>query len=116
MTEHNDPLQHHEDFVISNQGRLKTALMTLRDTLSEERHETREMLEIYYRYSMGQATQDDMHHANRQFVELIRYMGLGILLILPMAPVSIPLIVKLGRRLGIEVLPVTARKNHTPPE
>lgn len=116
MTEHDDPLQYHEEFVSANHGRLKTALTALRDTLLEERQETREMLEIYHRYSQGLATPEEMHHANRQFVELIRYMGLGVLLILPMAPLSIPLIVKLGHRLGIEVLPTHAKKRQTPSE
>ena len=115
MNEQNDPSHRHEEFVLSNQGRLKAALIALRDAFLEERHETREMLETYYRYSMGQASAEDMHHANQQFAELIRYMGLGILLILPMAPVSIPLIIKLGHRLGIEVLPVAARKRRPPP-
>ncbi|MBU2425362.1 MAG: hypothetical protein KKA56_00630, partial [Gammaproteobacteria bacterium] len=31
--------------------------------------------------------------------------GLGIFAVLPFAPITIPLIVKLGRKLGIEVLP-----------
>jgi hypothetical protein len=116
MSEHDDLLQRHDDFVSANHGRLKTALIALRETLLEERQETREMLEIYFRFTQGQATAEEMHHANRQFAELIRYMGLGVLLILPMAPVSIPLIVKLGRRLGIDVLPNTTRKGHTPLE
>ncbi len=116
MNEPKDPSHPHEQFIISNRGRLKAALSALRDTLLEERQETREMLEIYYRHTRGQATAEEMRHANQQFAELIRYMGLGVLLILPMAPVSIPLVVKLGHRLGIEVLPGTARKGHTTPE
>ena len=109
----NHSLKYLEAFIAANHGRLKTALITLRDTLLEERHETREMMETYYRYTLGQATPEDMHHANRQFADLIRYLGLGVLLIMPMAPVSIPLVVKLGHRLGIEVLPGRPGKDHT---
>jgi hypothetical protein len=109
-----DPIKHLEDFVVAHRERLKEALTTLRDVLREERLETRHMLEIYERYSRGLATNEDMHHANQQFVELIRLMGLGVLLILPMAPLSIPLVVRLGHRLGIEVLPHIPRHGHGP--
>lgn len=97
-------------FVVRYQDRLRSALLTLRDALQEETEETRDMVEVYYRFTMNRASREDMHRANQQFKDLIRMTGLGILLVLPMAPVSIPLIVKLGQRLGVEVMPSAYRR------
>lgn len=104
-------LKHADGFVVRYQDKLRSALLALREGLQEETEETRDMLEVYYRYTMNRATREDMRRANRQFADLIRMMGLGILLVLPMAPVSIPLIVKLGQRLGVEVMPSSYRKD-----
>lgn len=103
-----------EGFIGRYQHKLKAALTTLRDGLKEETVETREMLEIYSRYSVNQATNEEMRRANRQLKDLIKMMGLGVLLVLPMAPISIPLIVKLGHRLGVDVLPSMTRGNNKP--
>lgn len=107
-------LKQADGFVARYHDKLRAALLTLREGLQEETEETRDMLEVYYRYTMNRASREDMHRANQQFKDLIRMMGLGILLVLPMAPVSIPLIVKLGQRLGVEVMPSGYRKGRQP--
>lgn len=107
-------LKHADGFVTRYHDKLKSALVALREGLHEETEETRDMLEVYYRYTVNRASREDMHRANQQFKDLIRMMGLGILLVLPMAPVSIPLIVKLGQRLGVEVMPSVYRKDREP--
>ncbi len=63
------------------------------------------MLEIYQKFSQGKCSKEEMKKANAQFRDLIKSMGLGIILVLPFAPITIPVIVKLGKRLGVDVLP-----------
>jgi hypothetical protein len=84
---------------------LKSSLLKLKAGLAQETIETKEMLEIYQRFTLGESSKEEMTKANAQFRDLIKSMGLGVILVLPFAPITIPLIVKLGRRLGIEVLP-----------
>ncbi len=73
--------------------------------LSQETDETRRMLIIYQRSLQGKATQAELKFANHQLVDVLRATGLGIFAILPFAPITIPILIKLGRKLGIEVLP-----------
>lgn len=89
---------------------LVLSLKKLKSGLAQEGKETREMFNIYYQYLNGQASESDMNVANEQFRDLLRSMGLGAFLILPFAPVTIPIIIKLGRRLGIDIVPSSFRK------
>ena len=82
-------------------GKLKVSLTKLRDGLSKETDETREMLEIYYKYTNGTASEADLAKANEQFRDVIKALGLGIFLILPAAPITIPFFVKLAQMVGI---------------
>jgi hypothetical protein len=54
-----------------------------------------------------------MAKANRQFKSFLRTIGLGALAILPFSPITIPAIVELGKKYGIDVLP-DAFKSKTP--
>ena len=88
---------------------LLKGLYRLRDALAQESKETKEMLEIYFRFTHGKASKEDMSRANAQFRDLIKTSGLGVFAVLPFAPVTIPLIVKIGRHFGIEILPSSFR-------
>lgn len=85
-------------------------LTQVRRVLAEEREETRAMLESYRRYTQGRASDEEMRRANEQFRELLRAAGVGALAVLPFAPLTLPAAVRLGRRLGIEVLPGWLRR------
>jgi hypothetical protein len=63
------------------------------------------MLNTYKRFTKGQASKLEMEEANKQFVDVIRGLGLGILAVLPFSPITLPFVVKLGERIGINVLP-----------
>ena len=76
-----------------------------------EKQETIDMLQTYRRYTQGKATKDELNTANNQFIDLLKGVGLGIFAILPFAPITIPLIVKLGRMVGVEVLPSAFNKS-----
>ena len=46
-----------------------------------------------------------MHTANLQLVDLLKGLGIGVVAILPFSPITIPFIIKVGQRFGIDVLP-----------
>ncbi len=86
-----------------------TQLEIIRKGLAKESAETKEMLKIYTRFSQGQATKQEMQKANEQFRDVLSTMGLGVLVVLPFAPLTIPALVKIGRKLGVEILPSSFR-------
>lgn len=81
------------------------ALIVVKKGLAQESIETKQMLGIYYRSSFNKASKEEMKQANAQFRDLLRAMGVGFLAVMPFAPVTIPLLVKVGRKFGIEILP-----------
>lgn len=85
--------------------KIRRALVTLRDGLAQESVETKDMVVIYGRYSRGKATKEEMRIANRQLRDVVSSLGLGVLLVLPFAPLTLPIIVKLGKRFGIDIIP-----------
>ncbi len=93
-----------------HQVRIKNSLLKLKVALSQETKETHEMLVIYKKFSRNQATPEEMDKANAQFQDLLKTLGLGVFSILPFAPITIPLIIKLGRKFGIDVLPSSFKK------
>ena len=63
------------------------------------------MSATYQRYLRGTATADEMERANAVLRDYLKIAGLGTLLVLPGAPITIPLAVKLGKALGVNILP-----------
>jgi hypothetical protein len=84
---------------------LKLKLVKLRQALAKEGEQTKEMIETYFKYTQGKASEQDMEKANKQFQDFLKTLGLGIFAVLPGAPITIPLIVKLGQMLGVDVIP-----------
>ncbi len=85
--------------------RIRRDLLAIKQALAQEKEETREMLSIYRKYTQGDASATEMKVANEQLVDLIKGLGVGVFAVLPFAPITIPFIIKLGKRFGIEVLP-----------
>ncbi|MBW8182385.1 hypothetical protein [Shewanella nanhaiensis] len=85
--------------------RLKRDLLILKEALSQEKQETKEMLVTYKRYTKKQASSEELREANKQFGDLLKGLGLGMFAVLPFAPITIPLVVKLGKVVGVDVLP-----------
>ncbi|EWH10840.1 hypothetical protein DS2_06101 [Catenovulum agarivorans DS-2] len=85
--------------------RLRRSMLNLRAAMRQEREETKQMMQIYRRHAKGLASKEELEFANNQFFDLLRGLGLGIFAVLPFAPITIPLIVKLGRWVGVEVMP-----------
>lgn len=85
--------------------RLKRDMLILKEALSQEKQETKDMLVIYKRYTKKQASREELAEANKQFGDLLKGLGLGVFALLPFAPITIPLVVKLGKMVGVDVLP-----------
>ncbi|WP_404344126.1 hypothetical protein [Pseudoalteromonas mariniglutinosa] len=85
--------------------RFKRAMVALKIALAQEKKETKEMLIIYRRYTQGLASKQELTIANQQFVDILKGLGLGVFAVLPFAPITIPLVVKLGQWVGVDVLP-----------
>lgn len=85
--------------------RLKLDMLVVKEALSQEKQETKEMLVTYKRYTRKQASKEELVEANKQFADLLKGLGLGVFAVLPFAPLTIPLVLKLGKMVGVDVLP-----------
>ena len=93
------------------QLRFRRAMVALKIALAQERQETKEMLIIYRRYTQGQTNKAELKRPNEQFVDILKGLGLGVFALLPFAPLTIPLVVKLGQLVGVDVLPSSFSMN-----
>lgn len=80
-------------------------MIILKVALAQEKKETQEMLLIYQRYTRSQATKEELREANKQLTDILKGLGLGIFIILPFAPITIPVIVKVAKIVGVDLLP-----------
>jgi len=85
--------------------KLQRQMLGVKLALAQEKTETKEMLITYRNYTMRQASSEDMLAANKQFVDLLKGLGIGVFAVLPFAPITIPVVIKLGRWVGVEILP-----------
>jgi len=93
------------------QLRFRRAMVALKIALAQEKQETKEMLITYRRYTQGQTNKVELKRANEQFVDILKGLGLGVFALLPFAPLTIPLVVKLGQLVGVDVLPSSFSMN-----
>jgi len=84
-------------------------LKKIRRALERESVETRDMIMTYLKFSRGLATEEEMKAANIQFQDFLKTIGLGVFAVLPFAPLTIPMIVKFGHKIGIDVIPDSFR-------
>jgi hypothetical protein len=85
--------------------RLKRQMLMLKIALSQEKAETKAMLVIYRKYTQKQASKAELKIANEQFVDIVKGLGIGIFAVLPFSPVTIPVMIKLGKMVGVNILP-----------
>ena len=88
-----------------NAKKIKQYILRIKDSFIEETDENRQMLDIYMKYLDGSATDNDINKANRQLKQVFKSFGMGILLILPFSPISIPYVLKKAKELEIELIP-----------
>ena len=84
-------------------------LKKIKLALADETNQTKAMLATYQRYTQGLATGAELQEANEQFKDLMKSIGLGFMVILPFSPITIPAVVKLGKKYGVDVLPSALR-------
>ncbi|MFT6195496.1 MAG: ABC-type uncharacterized transport system ATPase subunit [Cognaticolwellia sp.] len=94
---------------------LKRSMVKIKIALAQEKVETRAMLSIYKRYAKRDASAEEMRIANQQFIDILKGLGIGIVAILPFAPITIPLMIKIGRWVGVEILPSSLVDGEKPP-
>ncbi len=84
---------------------LKRQMIALKFALNQEKQETKDMLKIYHKYTQRQASDSEIKAANQQFFDLLKGVGLGVFAILPFAPITIPILIKVASSVGVELLP-----------
>ena len=85
--------------------RLKRQMIKIKIALAQEKTETKEMLAIYRKYTQGNASETEMLMANKQFLDLLKGLGLGVFVVLPFAPITIPVMIKIGKWVGVDIIP-----------
>ena len=63
------------------------------------------MLDVYIKYAEGSASKDELEHANSQLRQILKNLGLGILLVLPFSPITLPYIFSKAKELNIDLIP-----------
>lgn len=63
------------------------------------------MLDTYIRFIEGSATEQELDMANSQLRQILKNLGLGILLILPFSPITLPYIFAKAKELNIDLIP-----------
>lgn len=86
-------------------GRVKKVIDFLKEKLTEETESSRLMLKTYSDYVKGEATEDDLEKANNQLNEILKDLSLGLMAVIPFAPLTIPLIAKFAKKHNIDLLP-----------
>ena len=86
-------------------NQIKQNLLKLKDSFLEETEENKKMLDIYINYIEGNASDEDIENANKQLKQIFKSLGLGILVILPFSPISIPYVLKKAKEHDIVLIP-----------
>ena len=88
-----------------NSKKIQIYLQKLQESFLEENEENRKMLDIYLKYAEGTASEDDINYANGQLKQNLKSLGLGILVILPFSPITVPYILKKTKEFNIDIIP-----------
>jgi hypothetical protein len=89
-------------------------LKRLQQIFAQESSESKLMMEIYGRSLINKASSEELQHANKQFGDLLKTLGLGTLFVLPGGVVTLPLTILAAKKLGIDILP-SSFKSKLPP-
>ena len=86
-------------------GRVKKIIDFLKEKLTEETESSREMLKTYSDYVKGEATEGALEKANNQLNEILKDLSLGLMALVPFAPLTIPMIAKFAKKHNIDLRP-----------
>ena len=85
--------------------RFNRILAKLQESFLEESRENKKMLDTYIKYAEGSASEEELEIANSQLQQIFKNLGLGILLILPFSPITLPYIFSKAKELDIDLIP-----------
>ena len=85
--------------------RAKKIIAFLKEKLTEETESSRAMLKTYSDYVKGEATDEELDKANNQLNEILKELSLGLMAVIPFAPITIPMIAKFAKKHNIDLLP-----------
>ena len=77
--------------------------------IKNEKEETQELVQLLKKYveQQGNLSSVEMTKVKEQFSDLLKIAGLSIPIIMPFSFVIIPLIMKLGQKVGVKILPTS---------
>ena len=101
----------YSSFINGNKN-IKSSLEKIQTVLADETKESNEMLKIYQKYILNneEITKEELEQANKQFSDLLKGLGIAGVFALPGGLLAIAFIVKVGQKLGIEIIPEKYRK------
>ena len=85
--------------------RFANDLLKMRRLFHAQVEHGKEIVHVFRKHSRGEALPEELERANAHFIDYLKLAGLGTLLVLPGAPLSIPLASKMGKALGIDIFP-----------
>jgi hypothetical protein len=80
-------------------------LSKLQESFLIENRENKKMLDVYIKYLEGSASNEELDFANEQLKQILKNLGLGILIILPFSPITLPYIFSKAKELEIDLIP-----------
>ena len=77
--------------------------------IKNEKEETKELAQLLKKYveQQGSLSSEEMTKVKEQFSDLLKMAGLSIPIMMPFSFVIIPLIMKLGQKVGVKILPTS---------
>jgi hypothetical protein len=85
--------------------RFYNTLSKLQDSFLIENRENKKMLDVYIKMIEGTASDEEINLANSQLQQILKNLGLGILIILPFSPITLPFIFSKAKELNIDLIP-----------
>ena len=85
--------------------RFYNTLSKLQDSFLVENRENKKMLDVYLKMIEGTASDEEINLANSQLQQILKNLGLGILIILPFSPITLPFIFSKAKELNIDLIP-----------
>jgi len=89
---------------IFNKSSYRT-LAKLQQSFLVENRQNKKMLDIYIKYAEGNASDEELDSANEQLKQILKNLGLGLLIILPFSPLTLPYIFSKAKELDIDLIP-----------
>ena len=80
-------------------------LAKLQQSFLVENRQNKKMLDIYIKYAEGNASDEELDSANEQLKQILKNLGLGLLIILPFSPITLPYIFSKAKELEIDLIP-----------